>query len=90
MDMQFRGFEGQNGGETLTAARLKIKKAGHKFEGQKMSVWLDVKKTRAELKPARLTHRAAECLTHIASSKEHKPAITKISSGNLWPQAVLA
>ena len=43
------------------------------------AVWLDVKKTREELKPKRIVHRTADILTSFESTKqpEHRAIISK-------------
>ena len=40
-------------------------------------MWLDAKKERSELRPARLVHRAAECLEDVEASREDKAPIVQ-------------
>jgi hypothetical protein len=53
-------------GEALQQARMKIRDAQKLYhkEARKFA-FLDIKKTRHEFRPARLVHRAAECITDV-------------------------
>ena len=49
--------------------------------GVEKEVWLDVEKSRTELKPARLIHRAAEILEEFEGEQSSPQPITKIMNG---------
>ena len=85
---------GRNGGSTaelifdspalLTQARLKVRALNVSgLNGRK--VFLDAKKTRRELQPARMTHRVCEAFTEMAGN--HGGDITKIAK-NLAKKSV--
>eukprot|EP00969_Alexandrium_andersonii_P263192 11634234-Alexandrium_andersonii.AAC.1 len=62
--------------EDLMMARLAVRSISAIFTDGRY-VWLDVKKTAEEMRPARMTHRAHEALSDIAGSAGDTHDITK-------------
>lgn len=64
--------------ERLQRARMAVRAAGVSFGGGRRA-WLDVQKTRDELRPARAVHRIAECLEEFEAEKpeEQRARIVK-------------
>lgn len=62
----------------LEKAKAAARALGHEFEGAHGKVWLDVKKSHAELRPARMIHRALDAAQDVERSKGRDPAnVTK-------------
>ena len=62
----------------LQAARLKVKSLQRMIEGDRV-VWLDAKRDRSEMRPARLTHRAFEALQDLGAERiGDKPFVKNI------------
>ena len=53
----------------LATARMQMRARPTTFSPPDRPVWLDAKKTRQELRPARQVHRAAECLKDLGTSR---------------------
>ena len=66
-----------NDPQELQRTRLTIRTLRKKFAGADKSAWLDVKKTREQLKPQRMFHRIAQFLEDIEPRKPEPSAITK-------------
>jgi hypothetical protein len=64
----------------LQELRLAVRALDKAFSDGR-SVWLDVKKKRHEMRPARLTHRATEALEELELDKEDAMTVTKIMNG---------
>jgi hypothetical protein len=64
----------------LQAARLQVRSLGREFDAGKPS-WLDAKKERAELKPARVIHRIAEVLQEFENNRDDKGEVKKDTIG---------
>ena len=60
----------------LAAAKLLVRAAQCKGWNDK-NIWLDAKKSRTEMKPARLVHRIAQVLTDFEEARADKQAIEK-------------
>lgn len=69
------------GPEELRAARARIRELQKTLPGHKAPVWLDVEKTTAELRPARVIHRLAEVLKELDDASAEPKGITKIMNG---------
>ena len=66
-----------NDPDLLQKARLTIRRLGRSFPGARKSAWLDVKKTREQLKPNRMVHRIATFLEDVERNKDQPATITK-------------
>ena len=66
--------------DQLQESRLAVRALKKTYSNDR-KVWLDVKNTDAENRPARLMHRAHDCLTDIESSRSDKKVIKKDPSG---------
>ena len=62
--------------EELSKARTAIRFARKRFDALK-NVWLDVKKTQAELQPSRMVHRIADFITDQEKNKANPAIIEK-------------
>ena len=60
----------------LAAAKLLVRAAGCRGWNDK-NIWLDAKKSRTEMKPARLVHRIAQVLTDFEDARADKQPIEK-------------
>jgi hypothetical protein len=70
-----------NVADRLQEVRRKMQVLQHKYQGIRGTVWLDVEQSKAERKPARLIHRAAEILTDIEGGREDKLEVQKVMNG---------
>ena len=61
---------------TLTKAKWAVSSLAKRLHGDKPA-WLDAKKTKMELRPARMVHRACEVLQSFEDSKPDKVILTK-------------
>ena len=61
----------------LTRAKVAIRMQKKKFGSNNNTVWCDAKKTRTELRPARIVHRIHECLSDLEKSKPSEVLILK-------------
>ncbi len=67
--------------ELLQEAKRKVRHAEITLDICTKPVWLDIEKTRTELRPARIIHRATEMLEEIESLKVEKITIEKFING---------
>jgi len=65
----------------LQQAKREVAALNHTCAGMTKPVWLNVEKSRAELAPARLIHRATDMLTEVESTKPDPKAVEKILNG---------
>ena len=65
----------------LQDARRQMRCIGHTYEGLNGAVWLDVEKSRRELAPARLIHKATDMITDLEAAREDKKPVEKIMNG---------
>lgn len=66
----------------LQDAKRVVRVMDHKLPGSEKPVWVDVEKTRAELKPAKLIPRAADLLTEFDRLRTDGGTIDKVLNGN--------
>lgn len=66
----------RNEGDVL-AAKTKVRSLHQQIQSELNHVWLDVRKSREELRPARLIHRATEILTEIEARSHHAKQVFK-------------
>ena len=69
-----------NSAEQLQRARLLVRSLRKTFSDDRV-VWLDVKKSREEMRPARIVHRMAECVTDFEASQSSPLAVDKQLNG---------
>jgi hypothetical protein len=66
--------------QKLQTARMAIKALRCEFSAGRVA-WLDAKKERAEMKPARVVHRLADFLQDIENTREEKFEVEKVMNG---------
>jgi hypothetical protein len=70
-----------NEASRLQEVRRKMQVLQHEYQGIRGAVWLDVEQSKAERKPARIIHRAAEMLTDVEGGRQDKHEVQKIMNG---------
>jgi hypothetical protein len=66
----------------LQAARLQVRSLNREFDVGK-PCWLDAKKERAELRPARIIHRIAQVLQELENGRDDKGEVKKDTIGKI-------
>ena len=69
-----------NSPSDLQRAKLLVREASKQYNDGHY-VWLDVKKTREEMRPARIVHRMAEFLGEVETQQSEKLPIKKVLNG---------
>ena len=67
--------------QRLQEAKRLMRAEKFRVQGIEKEVWVDVEKSRAELKPARLIHRITEILEEYEGARESPQPITKVMNG---------
>ena len=70
-----------NEASRLQEVRRKLQVLQHKYPGIRGTVWLDVEQSKAERKPARIIHRAAEMFADVEGGRQDKLEVLKVMNG---------